>query len=167
MNFLTIGSMKKIIFGCILCVLTSCIHLEAEKYDIEFGIENNTTVPVELQFYRTGELAFRYGITPLEVGEQLIGVGIERRGEPWSDLDEENLSIPGDSFEADSIRIIFNNEKIRICTFLNSFEGPIFTPIDKNIFNSLEYTSIGNDQFLFKLEESDYESAEDCLGDCN
>ena len=157
--------MKYIVYPLLL-ILASC-GPEAERFDRQYVIENSAGVPIELQFYRRGELAFRFGKTPLQNGERLEGLVKHRSGGPWSDLSQENnLRLPSNSFEADSIRIIYDNLKLSTFAYRSSPNGAIFTPTDRNILRDTDYTSIGGDKFLFTISESDFENAGDCNGNC-
>ncbi len=156
----------KIFIRFFFFILTSC-GPEAVKFQRQYVIENSSTVPIEIRFYRSGELAFRFGATQLENGEQLEGQILERSGGPWSDLsDENNERLPTLSFEADSVRLVFNNQKLHVYTEMSSPDGLIFTPSNRNILRDSDYSAIGGDKFLFTITESDFENAEDCDGNC-
>jgi hypothetical protein len=159
--------MKHIIYFLIIVVLNSC-GPEAEMFQRQYIIENGTGIPVELQFYRNGELAFRFSETQLQNTEQLEGLIIDRSGGPWSELSPEQLSdAPIGSFEADSVRIIYENLKISTFTYKNSPNGGIFTPTVRNVLRDSDYSDIGGDKFLFTINQSDFENATDCNGNCN
>ncbi len=146
-----------------LLTLTSC-GPEAIKFQRQYVIENNT-VPIELHFYKDGELS-RFAITQLMGGEQLEGQVLERSDGPWSELNsEELLDRPSASFESDSVRVIFNDQKVRI--YQISFIPLTFTPSEGNLLRDADYSAIGGDKFLFAITESDFENAEDCDGNCD
>lgn len=159
--------MKHIIYFLIIVVLNSC-GPEAEMFQRQYVIENNSSVPIELQFYRDGELNFRFATTQLENGERLEGLILDRSGGPWTELGEENnLRLPSLSFETDSLRIIYDNSKIAIFSRNNSSNGFVFIPIDRNMLTHTDYSDIGGDKFLFTINKSDFENATDCNGNCN
>jgi len=130
----------------------------------QYVIENNSKVPVEIQFYKDGELG-RFAIAQLQNGGLFEGQVLERSGGPWSELNLEELADrPSASFEADSVRVLFNNQKIRI--YQISFVPLSFSPSNRNILRDADYSAIGGDRFLFTIIESDFENAEDCNGTC-
>ena len=154
--------MKQIKYLAFL-ILASCIT-EAPIYPRRYIIENGTGVPITLQFYSEGTLTFRYGETQLQNTEQLVGVTVERRM-PWSKLSPDTIAdSPVSSFYADSIRIIYDN--LKVSSFTYTYRTGNFTPIERNILRDSDYTSIGGDNFLFIINESDFENAEDCNGNC-
>jgi len=159
--------MKHLIYFIIIVVLNSC-GPEAEMFQRQYVIENNSSVPIELQFYQNGELTFRFGITQLENTERFEGLILDRSGGPWSELSTEQLSnAPSNSFESDSIRIIYDSNKLSVFTERSSVNGIVFIPIDRNILRDSDYSDIGGDKFLFTINQSDFENATDCNGNCN
>ena len=154
--------MKQIKYLAFL-ILASCIT-EAPIYPRRYIIENGTGVPITLQFYSEGTLTFRYGETQLQNTEQLVGLSIEI-SKPWSELSPDTIAdSPVSSFQADSIRIIYDN--LKVSSFTYTYRTGNFTPIERNILRNSDYTSIGGDNFLFIINESDFENAEDCNGNC-
>ena len=154
--------MKQIKYLAFL-ILASCIT-EAPIYPRRYIIENGTGVPITLQFYSEGTLTFRYGETQLQNTEQLVGLSIEI-SKPWSELSPDTIAdSPVSSFQADSIRIIYDN--LKVSSFTYTYRTGNFTPIERNILRDSDYTSIGGDNFLFIINESDFENAEDCNGNC-
>jgi len=154
--------MKQIKYLAFL-ILASCIT-EAPIYPRQYIIENGTGVPITLQFYSEGTLTFRYGETQLQNTEQLAGLSIEI-SKPWSELSPDTIAdSPVSSFQADSIRIIYDN--LKVSSFTYTYRTGNFTPIERNILRDSDYTSIGGDNFLFIINESDFENAEDCNGNC-
>ena len=146
-----------------ILILNSC-GPEAEMFQRQYVIENNSKVPVEIQFYKDGELG-RFAIAQLQNGGLFEGQVLERSGGPWSELNLEELADrPSASFEADSVRVLFNNQKIRI--YQISFVPLSFSPSNRNILRDADYSAIGGDRFLFTIIESDFENAEDCNGTC-
>jgi hypothetical protein len=154
--------MKQIKYLAFL-ILASCIT-EAPIYPRRYIIENGTGIPITLQFYSEGTLTFRYGETQLQNTEQLVGVTLDRRM-PWSEFSPDTIAdSPVSSFQADSIRIIYDN--LKVSSFTYTYRTGNFTPIERNILRDSDYTSIGGDNFLFIINESDFENAEDCNGNC-
>ena len=155
--------MKQIKYLAFL-ILASCIT-EAPIYPRRYIIENGTGVPITLQFYSEGTLlTYLFSETQLQNTEQLVGVTVERRM-PWSKLSPDTIAdSPVSSFYADSIRIIYDNLKVSSFTYTRKTGN--FTPIERNILRDSDYTSIGGDNFLFIINESDFENAEDCNGNC-
>lgn len=148
-----------------LAIATSC-GPEAKMFDRQYILKNSSSMSLELQFFRQGEISLRFKFAQLLDGEQLEGEVLERSGGPWSELSEDNnISLPATSFETDSVRIIFNNEKF-IVHHIN-YVPLAFSPSVRNILKDTDYTSIGNDKFLFTISESDFDNAEDCNGNCN
>lgn len=158
--------MKNLIF-LLFVILTAC-GPEAEKWQRQYIIKNDSSVSVELQFYRGGNLAFRFGNTQLQMGEQLEGLELDRSGGPWSNLTPEQLSnLPVNSLEADSVRVVFNDQKLSVYTWSSSPDGDVFMPSERNLLRDGDYSSIGGDKLLFSINESDFENATDCNGNCN
>ncbi|NJB37803.1 hypothetical protein [Croceivirga sp. JEA036] len=155
--------MKYIVY-LLLLILASC-GPEAEMFQRQYVIENGTGVPVELQFYRDGSLSLGFETILLQNQERIAGLELDRSGGPWTDLSSEQLlDRPSASFESDSVRLIFNNEKI--ITYKITYIPLTFSPTERNLLRDTDYTSIGGDKFLFTINESDFENAEDCNGNC-
>ncbi|PCJ97092.1 MAG: hypothetical protein COA50_05490 [Flavobacteriaceae bacterium] len=156
--------MKYLIYFLVV-ILSSC-GPEAEMFQRQYVIENNSSVPIELQFYRDGELNLGFATSQLQNGERLEGLILDRSGGAWSELTSEELvDRPSASFESDSVRVLFNNQKLMI--YQISFVPLMFTPSDRNLLKDNDYSVLGGDKFLFEISESDFDNAADCSGDCN
>ncbi|MBS9464138.1 hypothetical protein KIM67_17075 [Flagellimonas sp. 389] len=44
--------------------------------------------------------------------------------------------------------------------------GPTFNPAARNPLRDTDYSSIGDDRFLFQITDIDFDSAEDCDDEC-
>lgn len=150
-----------------LLVLVMACGPEAPRFDRQYVVQNSSSFQIILQFYKNGEPS-RYNETLLNISNQLEGSVLTRSGGPWGNLPESNnLRLPVASLEADSIITIFNKEKK--ATYTVEFiltEGPAFNPAIRNLLRDTDYISIGKDQFLFQITDTDYENAEPCNGDC-
>jgi hypothetical protein len=100
----------------------------------------------------------------LERNESLAGKRFEFSRPVSTD---PNYTGPQNSFLSDSVVIIFNDQR-KLSTFLISdVAGTFSEPKFRNIFRHGNYEAIGNDKFLFKITEEDYENAIPCDGDCH
>lgn len=152
----------------ILLVLVLACGPEAPMFDRQYVVQNSSSFQIVLQFYKNGEPS-RYNETLLNISNQLEGSVLTRSGGPWDELAKEQLiDNPVASLEADSIIAIFNNEKK--ATYIIEFMQtgvPAFDPANRNLLRDTDYISIGKDQFLFQITDTDYESAKPCNGNCN
>ena len=132
----------------------------------EYILENSTENTVKLEFYQGSEPSFGFSSITLGSSERIVGNEFEF-SKPISDDPEYNG--PRLAFSADSVVVLFNNQKSKI-DFYNVIEeeGIIYSdPKSRNIFRHGNYVKIGNEQFLYRITEEDYQNASPCNGECD
>ena len=145
--------MKSIFFVFIALFLLGCPDMGT--YYSSYSIVNETKHNIELRFYKLilagQERSFVFKVT-IE-GQGLV---IKRTLKTYA-LDVDS---PFEAFEADSVAVIFNKERV---------EGHVFIePMSGSIINRGDYESneAGND-YVFYLKETNYKNATPCDGSCN
>ncbi|MFD2100089.1 hypothetical protein [Flagellimonas iocasae] len=118
-----------------------------------YRILNDTDHTVELRFYKastaTSERSFVFKVV-IE-GEGLV---LERTLKTYP----PDTNGPTDVYEADSVAVVFNGERV---------EGHIFIePISGSIMNLGDYERNGV-QFTYTITEENYTNATPCDGSCN
>ena len=154
--------MKPIILILISLILTilGCTN-EVEINNREYIIENATNYNIDIRFYDrvSGDLNSQKS-TMLKANEELLSNRIEINSN--SKNSEEYPSL---AFGSDSVKVILNNTK----TFTNVFniiDGTFSDPINRNLFKHSNYESLGNETYVFKITEQDYQNAENYNTDC-
>ncbi|VAW14381.1 hypothetical protein MNBD_BACTEROID03-709 [hydrothermal vent metagenome] len=149
-----------IIVSVFLSVL-GCTDNEVEMNRRDYIIENETEVNLSVKFYnKVNGTINNQTSKDLNKGEQLskkIELTIE------FDISEDYPSL---AYGSDSVRIVFNNEKFLTSKY-NSINMVFSEPIGRNIFRHSNYENLGNERYLFKITQQDYENAEDCNGNCD
>jgi hypothetical protein len=140
-----------VIRGVGLLVLCGCT--DSSTTTRKYSIVNETTHTVELRFYKasiaTQERNFVFKVD-IE-GEGLI---LERTLKTYP----PDTNGPTDVYEADSVAVIFNMERI---------EGHVFIePISGSIMNLGDYERNGG-QFTYTITEENYNNATPCDGPCD
>lgn len=115
-----------------------------------YRIINGTTRAVELRFY---EIPLK-GQTNFVFATELDGSGlvIERKLKTYA----LETNSPIEAFEADSIALIFNKERVEGHTFSSPPGNSMLTNYERN----------GN-QFTYTITEENYNNATPCDGPCN
>jgi hypothetical protein len=129
----------------------------------DYSIENTTDYKIDIKVYNKFDKSFNESTskTLMTKGEKL-DVKIEQT----SDFDINYEYYPFDAIGGDSLRLIFNDEKV-LTILINAVDQSFSEPISRNILKHSNYQDIGNSKFLFKLTEQDYQNAAPCNGDCN
>lgn len=155
--------MRKIILLIPFFVFYNC-GPEANMFKRTYIIENSLDRTVELKFYnrRTGELNGRTSKT-LNGSQNQLQESIEQTS-PFNQTSDKLVLFT--TYGADSLRIIFDNTKVATQVFYTSSET-FSEPMSRNAFLNSNYEAIGNDTFLFKITQEDYQNATPCEGDCN
>lgn len=149
----------------LLILLTNC-GPEAKTYDRQYIIKNESSKKIILTFFNQGSIV-NYLTDSLAPEENHEGQVLERSGGPWEDFSREELiSEPTASLEADSIRVVFNSEKLMTYVMKYVKGGSEFIPTTRNVLRDLDYKSIGDHKFLFEITDADYNNAADCDGNC-
>lgn len=139
--------MKQFIYLFIALAFNSCV--DQGSSDIEFTLFNQTDKTVKVLGFNTqldvntNGKAEPITISPNSEFKVTRVTGIE------DDTGFRFYSIRG----VDSVRVIFNNEKVLALTLENTFNQ------GQTIFQ-------GNDDYQHFITEQDYESAVDCNGNC-
>ncbi len=157
--------MKKVII-ILLLLFSSCIPTP-EQFLRKYIIQNESEVTVQVSFYRKGNpITSVTGTTSLQVSERIEGSNVRRGVDPSSLPQSEREGLPRSSFRsADSVQIVFDGQRRSSYTVIGTSE--FSEPLNRNLFRDSNYESIGNDGFLYKITQADYENAEDCDGDCD
>ncbi len=154
--------MKKILLLIPLFTLFNC-GPEAEKFERQYLIENNSNKNIRINFYLMFEPVNSYSDIDLNQGEILNGTRFEF-SRPVSK--KPDYTGPRLSFKSDSAVVIFDNQRKLSTYLISDMEATFSEPKSRNIFRHGNYEALGNDQFLFKITEEDYENATPCNGDC-
>jgi len=154
--------MRKLLLLIPLFILFNC-GPEANKFKRTYIIENSLNRTVELKFYdrRTDELKSR-NFNILSGNQDRLQGTIEQTS-PFNQTSDK--AILSAVFGADSLSMIFDNTNVATQVFYTSSET-FSEPLNRNVFLNTNYEAIGNDRFLFKITEKDYENATPCNGDC-
>lgn len=140
--------MKHLIYIVLVLLLSSCVDMQVKYYD--YVIYNQTDKMVKVLGFKTHSLS--------EVLDSAIAADpilispngkfeITRENGMSSNVTMRFYSIRG----VDSVRVIFNEEKVLICA-------------DDTITDQTIYSGDGNHEHY--ITEQDFEDAESCNGDC-
>ena len=147
--------MKTIIFriGIILFVLSLNACTDQGEYKGRYIIDNATDKTVKIKFYDRQ----RVGEPVLVRTKEVNGPGITYNEYKtlYSPGDNE---VPEDVFGADSLAVIFNNQKIQ-----PHFSG---LPFENSLASFGDYIQDG-DTNRYIITEENYENAVDCDGNCD
>lgn len=137
---------------------------EAEKFGRNYSIKNTTNQLVELDFYSLSTQQTDFTNIKLERNESLSGRRFEFSRPVSTDPD---YTGPQNSFLSDSLVIIFGNQKKISTSLISDREGTFSEPKSRNVFRHGNYEATGNEMFLFKITQEDFENAIPCDGDCD
>lgn len=155
--------MRKILLLIPILTLFNCVP-EAEKYGRNYSIENTTNHLIELDFYSLSSPQMDFTNINLERNQSFAGKRFEF-SKPIST--SPDYTGPQNSFLSDSVVIVFDNESKLSGYLISNMEATFSEPKSRNIFRHGNYEAIGNDKFLFKITEEDFENATPCDGDCD
>jgi len=101
----------------------------------------------------------------LNAGEQYRGSTFETSVRVDDIPNESGASI---SLNAGKIIIIFDNDRILVSELadIDNGQGFFSEPIQFNLLRNGNYQNIGNDQYLYKISQADYNAATPCDGPC-
>ena len=148
----------KIIIVLIFSLFLFGCSFEVEKNKRDYIIQNDTDLKLDIKFYNKtsgiliGDLSGVIQTRDL----QLINI-IEQTCE------FDDIHVP---YGADSIKVIMNENK-RFTSSYNFDDHTFSEPINRNLFMHSNYKDLGNERYLFKITQQDYENAEDCNGNCD
>jgi hypothetical protein len=138
-----------------------CTNNEVEMNRRDYIIENNTGISTAIKFYSRVD-----GMLNNQTSKVLSnGHKLSEKVELTIEFDNSE-DYPRLAYGADSIKIVFNNEKFIINKY-NTINSQFSEPINRNIFRHSNYENLGNERYLFKITQQDYENAEDCNGNCD
>ncbi len=138
----------KIIGVCmVLCLLQNCA---SEVTTRTYRLENGTSHEIKMEFYS-------FGI--FQQTRHIIGEGLIFEGS--TDNGAGSALSAGGALGADSIIVLFNNEK-RQLYYSDDFVMAI-PPTNRNILVGSDYEIINNELYLFTFTEEDYENAEEIV----
>ena len=138
-----------------------CTNNEVEMNRRDYIIENNTGISTAIKFYSRVD-----GMLNNQTSKVLSnGHKLSEKVELTIEFDSSE-DYPRLAYGADSIKIVFNNEKFIINKY-NTINSQFSEPINRNIFRHSNYENLGNERYLFKITQQDYENAEDCNGNCD
>ncbi|MFD2100088.1 hypothetical protein [Flagellimonas iocasae] len=141
--------MKNIWFVFLALFLFGCPDMGT--YHTSYSIVNETKYDVELRFFQ-----WVFG----EQREYVFSVSIQGTGlilKRSIETDAFGSNTPNDVFKADSVAVIFNNERVEGHTFLE--------PFDNSIMDEGDY-EINTNQYTYTITEENYNNAIPCDGPC-
>ncbi|MDC3403019.1 hypothetical protein OAX38_02385 [Flavobacteriaceae bacterium] len=107
----------------------------------------------------------------LIVASAISGEVIE--GKIRSNLPKNKQNILYIDTEQQLHHVSFNLHRVKTLTNSTDIDGSLYmyclrplSPKERNILRLSDYTSIEDDNFLFIINQSDFENAEDCNGNC-
>lgn len=147
-----------ITISAILIFLFGCTN-EVEFNKRDYIIENDTDFQLNIEFYNktSGNL-----ISDLSGILDSRGLQLTNTIEQTSEFDNFSVPLVG----ADSVKVILNKDKFLISSY-DSDNNVFSEPINRNIFRHSNYKNLGNERYLFKITQQDYENAIPCNGDCD
>jgi hypothetical protein len=142
-------------------LIISCTHENEQFIDKSFVIKNETSHTVSIKFYNLID-----EVQNTETSTILDSENIQSEYSIEDILKSNNeQGLPASAFIADSVRIIFNENKILSYSYF--VETMTFSePVNRNIFKLNNYSNSDNERYEYKITEIDYENAEDCGGNC-
>jgi hypothetical protein len=168
MNFLITGNKMKdmkifvVVSVSIFLSVIGCTDNEIELTNRTYSIENDTDFIVDVKFYNKIDNGLNNQTSKiLNSRGEILAKQIQKI--PVNNFSEE---LPTSAFIADSVKVIINENKF--FTFTYDFDDDTFSePINRNIFRHSNYENLGDERYLFKITQQDYENAEDCNGNCD
>lgn len=158
------ASIKKVYLLIAISLLMSCDVIDEQTTDAKFTITNGTDTSINLNFLFEDNSTNNFSET-LNPAQSYEGLTIE--SSVGGIFDDPNKSVIG-AFFADSIEIIFNNERSTTYTYTgNGNENPTYSePISRNLFRSGNYEEISEENFIYTITQEDYDNATPCDGLC-
>ncbi|MFV0379084.1 MAG: hypothetical protein ACK5JD_17475 [Mangrovibacterium sp.] len=150
-----------LIVSSALFLVLSCTNNEVSKYKREYIIRNETNLVVNIKF-----LSRSNGLMNNSTSGTLDSEGNQLINEVEQDqLFTSNEDFPIFAHDADSAIVIINN-KFFVCVF-NTITNTFSEPINRNLFKHSNYENLGNERYLFKITQEDYENALPCNDNCD
>lgn len=138
-------------------LLISCVTEDLIKR--EYFLENDSEGSINILFFYPDNKFNPQLSTTLENGKSL------RARIDQSSFDDEETDLVN-AYYADSVRIVFNREKVLVYTFdYSNFE--FSNPQSRNVLKHSNYELIGEQKFRFVITEEDFDNATSCDGDCD
>ncbi len=131
----------------LLFASNGCVDLASD--DIEYTMFNKTDMPVKIMgFVRPVDTDYGRA-APISIDSNSEFKVVRITG-----LDDNTGQRFYSSFGVDSVRIVFDNKRVKIYT-------------RESVFNTAEASILdGDDNNQHFITQSDYDTAEDCNGDC-
>jgi len=148
---------------CAFWCIISCDIVNEQSTEADFTIINSTNVPIHL-FFINPEFDFVVSDELLNPNDSYEGFMVE--SSVGGIFDDPEFFV--NSFPGDSIRIIFNNERIISYHIIYDDEDSFFysQPINRNIFRVGNYEDLGDEDFLYTITQEDFDNATPCDGPC-
>lgn len=166
MNFLTTGNKMKnmkafiVITVSVFLSILGCTDNEIELIDRTYILENDTEFTVDIKFYNKIDNSLNTETS------RILNTKGDRLSEEIKKIDNFPEGLPASVFIADSVMVVINGDKF--FNYAYDFDSKIFSePINRNLFKHSNYENLGNERYLFKITQLDYENAEDCSGNCD
>ena len=115
----------------------------------EYQIKNGLDMPIVLRFFRNGLPITKTTTVTL----QGLGETYEKSGETLG-----SSTTPFNVFNADSILIVFDGERIQ--------GHNLFEPKGFSLLNQQDYQNIDKGKFLYMIGQKNYDNSELCNGPC-
>jgi hypothetical protein len=149
-----------VISASIFLSVLGCTDNEIEMIDRDYIIENDTDFLVNIKFYGRidGQLSIKSKTLENRGGQ--LSARLRQ-----SDFDNSGYNTSS-AFQGDSVRVTINNSKFYTNVF-NTINYIFSEPLNRNLFIHSNYENLGNERYLFKITQQDYENAEDCNGNCD
>ena len=158
--------MRFILKIVIASLIVSCVPFpETRMVEGTFLIENQYSEEIIIKkFYRTSpETTFEL----VTLQPQEIYRGRTRETTNESAFNDPSSITPITSLYADTIVFVFNNMKEKGYSFEYTDEMTIFSlPLDRNPTRVGSYEQIGDNEYLFKITQEDFDNAVPCDGPC-
>tara|TARA_Y100001001_G_scaffold89427_1_gene87397 strand:+ start:325 stop:750 length:426 start_codon:yes stop_codon:yes gene_type:complete len=116
----------------------------------EYSIKNGLNVPITLRFFRSGLPST--GIEPVSL--KSFGGMFKKTAESMG-----SITSPFEVFDADSIAIIFNGERVQ--------GHNLFEPIGMCLLNQQDYERLGDGKFLYQIKQENLDAAILCENGCD
>ncbi len=152
--------MRNLFFATIFLLLVLSCGPEAKRTETTYILSSELDIPVTLQI--TSNFSESISVT---LNEFEVYRGNTR--ELTSPDRSEDSFAPSQSLEANTLTIIFSNERSSFFE-IDLSNDPVFfsEPINRNPFRHGSYENIGNDEFLYTITQEDFENAMPCDGPC-
>ena len=116
----------------------------------EYSIENSLNIPITLRFFRNGLPSVGTAPVSLKSSGGTFKKSAESLGSSTS---------PFEVFDADSIAILFNGERVQ--------GHNLFEPTGMCLLNQQDYANLGDGKFLYRIKQENLDASILCENECN